>query len=84
MKLLIRDDANSVTEWAAKYVIKRINVSGDIFIFSTGKCLYFHHNRHIIMSSSTSRLDNDHHHKFQRHHINVRLVHERNVTYLIS
>merc|ERR1711973_397387 len=25
MKLLIRDDANSVTEWAAKYVIKRIN-----------------------------------------------------------
>ena len=27
MKLLIRDDANSVTEWAAKYVIKRINVS---------------------------------------------------------
>ena len=26
MKLLIRDDANSVTEWAAKYVIKRINV----------------------------------------------------------
>ena len=26
MKLLIRDDAASVTEWAAKYVIKRINV----------------------------------------------------------
>ena len=81
MKLLIRDDANSVTEWAAKYVIKRINVSGDIFIFSTGKCLYFHHNRHIIMSSSTSRLDNN---NFHRHHIDVKMFHERNVTYLIS
>jgi len=25
MKLIIRDDSDSVTEWAAKYVIKRIN-----------------------------------------------------------
>ena len=68
MKLLIRDDANSVTEWAAKYVIKRINVSGDIFIF-------------IIKSSSTSRLDNN---NFHRHHIDVKMIHERNATYLIS
>ena len=27
MKLIIRDNSDEVTEWAAKYVIKRINVS---------------------------------------------------------
>ena len=31
MKLIIRDSAEDVTEWAAKYVIKRINVRFVVF-----------------------------------------------------